>query len=205
MTSFAQQTLAGLRLLLVLTLVLGLAYPGAVWAVGRLVPDRADGSLVRLDGEVVGSALLGQVPPEGEGWFVPRPSAAGDGYDPLASGAGNLGPENEELFATVQERIDAVAAREGVDASAVPPDAVTASASGLDPHVSAAYAELQVPRVARERGLDEAEVRALVADATTGRSLGFLGEPGVSVLGLNLALAERGDAGEAGGGAGATG
>lgn len=201
MTTFAQQTLAGLRLLLVLTLVLGLAYPGVVWAAGRLVPDRADGSLVRLDGEVVGSALLGQVPPAGEGWFVPRPSAAGDGYDPLASGAGNLGPENEELLATVQERIEAVAAREGVDASAVPPDAVTASASGLDPHVSPAYAELQVPRVARERGLDESQVRDLVAYATTGRSLGFLGEPGVAVLELNLALAEPEDRG----GAGATG
>lgn len=189
MTTFVQQTLAGLRLLLVLTLVLGLAYPGAVWAAGRLVPDRADGSLVRVDGEVVGSALLGQTFPD-ERWFVPRPSAAGDGYDPLASGASNLGPENTVLLATVQQRIDEVAEREGVAAQDVPPDAVTASASGLDPHISPAYAELQVPRVARERGLDEAEVRALVAGATRGRSLGFLGEPVVAVVELNVSLAD---------------
>ena len=191
MTAFAQQTLAGLRLLLVLTLVLGLAYPAVVWAAGRLVPGRSDGSLVRVDGEVVGSALVGQAFP-GEEWFQPRPSLAGDGYDPLASGASNLGPENEELLDTVQQRLAEVADREDVEISAVPADAVTASGSGLDPHISPAYAELQVPRVARERGLAQEEVRALVAAATSGRSFGFLGEPVVAVVEVNLALREAG-------------
>ena len=191
MTAFAQQTLAGLRLLLVLTLVLGLAYPAVVWAAGRLVPGRSDGSLVRVDGEVVGSALVGQAFP-GEEWFQPRPSPAGDGYDPLASGASNLGPENEELLDTVQQRLAEVADREDVEISAVPADAVTASGSGLDPHISPAYAELQVPRVARERGLAQEEVRALVAAATSGRSFGFLGEPVVAVVEVNLALREAG-------------
>lgn len=191
MTAFAQQTLAGLRLLLVLTLVLGLAYPAVVWAAGRLVPGRSDGSLVRVDGEVVGSALVGQAFP-GEEWFQPRPSLAGDGYDPLASGASNLGPENEELLDTVQQRLAEVADREDVEISAVPADAVTASGSGLDPHISPAYAELQVPRVARERGLAQEEVRALVAAATSGRSFGFLGEPVVAVVEVNLAMREAG-------------
>ncbi|GAA2018084.1 potassium-transporting ATPase subunit KdpC [Pseudokineococcus marinus] len=182
---------ACLRLLLALTLLLGVAYPGAVLLAGRLVPERADGSPVRVDGAVVGSALLGQaVPdgPDGDAWFHPRPSAAGDGYDPLASGASNLGPSSPELLALVEERRTAVAAREGVDPAAVPPDAVTSSGSGLDPHVSPEYAALQVPRVARERGLAEAEVRALVEGASRGRALGFVGEPVVDVLALNVAL-----------------
>lgn len=191
MRAFVRQSLAGLRLLLVLTVLLGLLYPAAVWGVGRvLVPERAAGSLVRLDGHVVGSHLLGQAV-EGDEWFHPRPSVAGDGYDAMASGGSNLGPESTALAATVRQRQVEVADREGVEVSQVPPDAVTASASGLDPHVSPAYAELQVPRVARERGLDPAEVRALVADATSGRSLGFLGEPAVNVVDLNVALAQR--------------
>lgn len=184
---------ACLRLLLVMTLLLGVAYPGAVLLVGRLVPERADGSLVRVDGRVVGSALLGQAVPEGaagDAWFHPRPSAAGDGYDPLASGASNLGPSSPELLALVEERRAQVAEREGVDPAQVPPDALTASGSGLDPHVSPAYAALQVPRVARERGLPEEDVRALVAGATTGRALGFLGDPAVDVLAANVALEE---------------
>lgn len=182
---------ACLRLLLAMTLLLGVAYPGAVLLLGRLVPERADGSLVRVDGRVVGSALLGQAVPEGadgDAWFHPRPSAAGDGYDPLASGASNLGPSSPELLALVEERRAQVADREGVDPALVPPDALTASGSGLDPHVSPAYAALQVPRVARERGLAEDDVRALVAGATTGRALGFLGDPAVDVLALNVAL-----------------
>jgi potassium-transporting ATPase KdpC subunit len=185
---------ASLRLLLALTVLLGVLYPASVLLVGRLVPDRADGSPVRVDGQVVGSALLGQaVPegPEGDAFLHPRPSAAGDGYDPLASGASNLGPSSPELVALVEERRAAVAAREGVDPALVPADAVTASGSGLDPHVSPAYAELQVPRLARERGLTEDEVRAVVADATTGPWLGVVGEPAVSVLAVNLALEEE--------------
>ena len=188
MISFLRQSLAGLRLLLVLTVVLGLAYPLAVYGVGRLVPDKADGSMLTVDGRVVGSRLLGQAF-DGDEWFLPRPSVAGDGYDPLASGASNLGPENPDLLATVTERKQEVADREGVDQSAVPADAVTASGSGLDPDISPEYARLQVDRVARARGLDPDAVRQLVDDHVQGRDLGFLGEPRVNVLELNAALA----------------
>jgi K+-transporting ATPase ATPase C chain len=188
MTAFLRQSLAGLRLLLVLTVVLGLAYPLAVYGVGRLVPDRADGSMLAVDGEVVGSRLLGQAF-DGDEWFLPRPSVAGDGYDPLASGASNLGPENPELLATVTERIAEVAEREGVPPADVPADAVTASGSGLDPDISPEYARLQVDRVARERGLDVQVVRDLVENHVQRRDLGFLGEAHVNVLELNVALA----------------
>lgn len=191
MSAFARQSLAGLRVLLVLTVVLGGLYPLAVYGVGRLVPDRADGSMLEVDGQVVGSSLIGQAF-DGDEWFQSRPSAAGDGYDPLASGASNLGPESPDLLATVEQRRADVAEREGVDLDDVPVDAVTASGSGLDPHISPAYAELQVPRVARVRGLDQAVVRELVADATTERELGFLGEPRVNVVQLNAALASVG-------------
>ncbi|RCK69626.1 potassium-transporting ATPase subunit KdpC [Desertihabitans brevis] len=178
---------AAVRLLLALTLLLGVLYPAAVLLAGRLLPDRADGSLVTVDGAVVGSALIGQ-PFDGEEWFHPRPSAAGDGYDPLASGASNLGPENAGLLAEVERRRAEVAATNGVDPAAVPADALTASGSGLDPHISPEYAALQVPRVADARGLDPAQVEALVAGATTGPALGFIGEPAVDVLALNLAV-----------------
>lgn len=193
MSPLARQSVAGLRLLLAFTLLLGLAYPIAVWAVGRTVPVRADGSLVQLDEKVVGSRLIGQTF-EGDEWFQSRPSAAGDGYDPLSSGASNLGPENQELLASVADRLEVVAAREGVSPQDVPPDAVTASGSGLDPHISPEYARLQLDRVARERGLDPAQVQRLVEDATADRSLGFLGEPVVNVVDLNLALARLGEA-----------
>ena len=183
-----------LRAMLVLTVILGVGYPLVVTGLGRLMPGRADGSLVTgADGAAVGSSLLGQSFTDADGrplarYFQSRPSAAGDGYDGAASSGSNLGPDNPDLVAAIEARRAAVAALEGVDVAAVPADAVTASGSGLDPHISPAYAELQVPRVARERGLPEAEVRALVAGATTGRALGFLGEPGVDVLELNLAL-----------------
>lgn len=188
MTALLRQSLAGLRVLLVLTVVTGLVYPVAVCGVGRLVPDRADGSMLEVDGRVVGSRLIGQ-PFDGDEWFWPRPSVAGDGYDPLASGASNLGPENTDLLDAVEQRRVEVAEREGVEPALVPPDAVTASASGLDPHISPAYADLQVARVASARGLDEDTVRGLVAAATTGRELGVLGEPRVNVLEVNAALA----------------
>ncbi|WP_024285545.1 potassium-transporting ATPase subunit KdpC [Cellulomonas sp. KRMCY2] len=187
MTALLRQSLAGLRLLLILTVALGLAYPLVIYGVGRLVPDRADGSMLTVDGEVVGSRLLGQSF-DGDEWFLPRPSAAGDGYDPLASGASNLGPENPDLLATIEQRIAEVAEREDVEASDVPADAVTASASGLDPDISPEYARLQADRVARERGLDAAVVRELVEDHFHGRDLGFLGAPHVNVLELNTAL-----------------
>ncbi|GAA0193119.1 potassium-transporting ATPase subunit C [Cytobacillus oceanisediminis] len=180
-----RQSFAAARVLLVLTVLLGVLYPAAVWAVGRAVPDHADGSLLRVDGQVVGSRLLGQTF-EGPTWFHPRPSAGS--YDGLASAPSNLGPSNPDLVAAIEERRAAVAAEEGVEPTAVPPDAVTASGSGLDPHVSPAYADLQVARVARERGLPVDQVRRLVEEATSGRVLGYLGEPTVNVLELNASL-----------------
>lgn len=181
----SRQLAAAARLLLVLTVLLGVLYPAAVWAVGRAVPDRADGSLVEADGTAVGSRLLGQAF-EGDQWFQSRPSAVD--HDGLGSAPSNLGPSNEDLVAAIDERRATVAEREGVDPDQVPADALTASASGLDPHISPEYAALQVPRVARERGLPEDEVRELVRDATSGRDLGFLGEPTVNVLELNASL-----------------
>ncbi len=149
-TDLFRQSLAGLRLLVVMTVLLGVGYPAAVWAAGQAFGDRADGSPVRLDGRVVGSRLIGQQF-EGDEWFRSRPSA--NDYDTLASAPSNLGPLSTDLIAAIGERRAEVAAREGVDESAVPPDAVTASASGLDPHISPAYAALQAPRVAAATGL----------------------------------------------------
>lgn len=185
--------LAGLRVLLLATLVLGVGYPLLVTGIAQVaLPWQADGSLVTASGaptqdrdRAVGSALLGQVT-RSDDLFVPRPSAAGDGYDPRASGASNLGPESPELVAAVAERRREVAGREQVPGSAVPPDALTASASGLDPDISPAYAALQVPRVAAAQGLSERTVRALVAEHTAGRTWGILGEPRVHVLALNI-------------------
>lgn len=278
------QHLAALRAVLVFTVLLGLAYPLALVAAGRLpgLDTRTDGSLVRANGTTVGSALIGQSFTDADGdpvprYFQSRPSAAGDGYDPTATAASNLGPESvvdtiavdpaastRSLLTQVCARSRAVGALDSVDGRrpyctpdgvgavlvvfradgltgpvtrvvsvnqvppatpfvrswqgvpvelarpghdyvaeggivtpvrgdaperpAVPADAVTASGSGLDPHISPAYAQLQVARVARERGADPARIRALVEEHTTGRTLGFLGAPGVNVLELNLAL-----------------
>jgi K+-transporting ATPase ATPase C chain len=187
LTDLFRQSLAGLRLLLVMTVLVGIGYPTAVWAAAQAFGDHADGSPVRVDGRVVGSRLLGQQF-EGDQWFLSRPSA--NDYDTLASAPSNLGPLDPDLIASIEERKTEVAAREGVDASEVPADAVTASASGLDPHISPAYAALQAPRVAEANGLSLDEVQQLVDEATDGRSLGFLGEPGVNVLELNLAVQE---------------
>ncbi|HRW36665.1 MAG: K(+)-transporting ATPase subunit C [Acidimicrobiales bacterium] len=189
-----RQLVPALRILAVLTVLCGIAYPLVATGVAQAAfGDRADGSLLRdADGDVVGSSLLGQAF-EGDEWFWPRPSAAGDGYDGSASSPSNLGPTNPELLAAVAERIAAYGQANGLapDAS-VPVDAVTASGSGLDPHISVANARLQAPRVAETRDLPLDDVLALVDDHTDGRSLGFLGEPGVNVVTLNLALAERG-------------
>lgn len=197
--SFARQSWAGLRVLLVLTVLLGLVYPLAVTGVSQLALRwQANGSLVSSSGEHVtsaadaaGSLLVGQSF-DGPQWFHPRPSAAGDGYDALASAGSNLGPLNEDLVATIEERRATVAALEGVDPADVPVDALTASASGLDPDISPAYAHLQAARVARENGLSVESVAALVDATTVGRDLGFLGEPRVDVLRLNLALQTMG-------------
>lgn len=184
-----------LRAMLVLTLALGVVYPLAITAAGQIAfPAQANGSLVSVDGDQVGSSLIGQSFTDADGnplpeWFQSRPSAAGDGYDASASSGSNLGPENSDLVAAVEERRAAIAEYDGVDPATVPADALTSSASGLDPQISPAYAELQVARVAEARGLPVEQVGALVAEHTQGRDLGFLGDPTVNVLELNVALA----------------
>lgn len=191
-----RQHVAALRVLLAMTVVLGLAYPLTVTAVGQvLFSDKANGSLVSQNGTVVGSSLLGQNFTDDSGaplpqWFQPRPSAAGDGYDPTSSGASNLGPENPDLITAITDRRAQVAAFNDVPAGSVPPDALTASGSGLDPDISVEYAYLQVNRVAAARDLDAGEVHALVTDHIVGRDLGFIGAEHVNVLELNLALDE---------------
>jgi len=187
-----RQLFPALMMLLVFTVITGLVYPLVVTGVAQgAFGDKADGSLVEnADGEVVGSSLIGQTFTEPE-YFHPRPSAAGDGYDASASSGSNLGPTNDELLASVEERAEAYREENGLGAAAeVPVDAVTASASGLDPHISVANARLQALRVADERGLDVDTVLELVDDHTSGRDFGFLGEKGVNVLELNLALDE---------------
>ena len=188
MSSTLRQAWVALRLLVVMTLVLGVAYPVLVWGAGRLVPSRADGSyLTGASGTVVGSSLIGQAF-DGATWFHSRPSAAGKGYDALSSSGSNLAMDNPDQIDAVAQRKAAIVAEDRVDPSAVPPDAVTASGSGLDPDISPEYAYLQVARVAEARKLDPAALRALVDQHITGRILGFIGEPRVNVLELNLAL-----------------
>ncbi|WBU37131.1 potassium-transporting ATPase subunit KdpC [Homoserinibacter sp. YIM 151385] len=192
-----RQTWTAVRAVLVLTVVLGLGYTAIITAIGQVVmPSQANGALLRgVDGEVVGSALIGQSFTDADGnalpeWFQSRPSAAGDGYDGSASSGSNLGPENEDLVAAIEDRRAAIAELEGVDPAVVPADALTASSSGLDPHISPEYAAIQVARVAEARGLEVAQVEELVAAATTPADLGVAGRPVVNVLQLNLALAE---------------
>ncbi|MEV0028098.1 potassium-transporting ATPase subunit C [Nocardia sp. NPDC050793] len=284
MSTWIRQHLAALRALLVLTAITGIVYPLAVFAIGQLpgLNEKADGSLIESDGKVVGSSLIGQSFTDSDGaalaqYFQSRPSAAGDGYDPLSTAASNLGPEDivdrnvfdpegrASLLTAVCTRSKEIGDREGVDGSrpfctkdgvgavlsvigprdadgeisrpvqvisvnqacpaepfldvylgvrvqcaepgvdysigrlvpirgdapadpVVPADAVTASGSGLDPHISPAYADIQVPRIAKERNVSEAEVRELVGTHTEGRTLGILGEPRVNVVELNLDL-----------------
>lgn len=172
---------------LVTTVLLGLAYPLAVTALARVIfPAKADGQLVERNGRVVGSALIGQ-PFSSPGYFRPRPSAAGQaGYDAGASGGSNLGPTNRKLIERVKADVEKLRVENA--GAAVPVDLVTTSASGLDPHVSPAAAAFQIPRVARERGMREEDLRLLVAEHTEGRQFGLLGEARVNVLLLNLAL-----------------
>lgn len=186
-----RQYWVALRLLAIFTLGLGIAYPFAVTAIGSVAfPAHASGSLVDSQGSVVGSALIGQSFTDADGaalpeWFQSRPSATGS--DGGGSAGSNLGPKSADLAKSIAERRAAVAELEGVDPSAVPADAVTASASGIDPDISPAYARLQVARVARATGLDESDVAELVESRIS--SGGLLAEPTVNVLELNLALA----------------
>jgi K+-transporting ATPase ATPase C chain len=185
-----RQSIAGLLVLLALTVVLGLGYPLLMTGVGQVAfHHQANGSMVTYQGHDVGSSLLGQEF-KGAQWFQARPSAAS--YDALASGGTNLGPNNSGLVTAIKKAKAAIAAQDGVSPSQVPPDAVTSSGSGLDPHISPAYADLQVARIAKARGMSVADVQKLVDEHTQGRILGFLGEPRVNVLDLNLALAQEG-------------
>ncbi|WFB06999.1 potassium-transporting ATPase subunit KdpC [Streptomyces sp. LX-29] len=198
---------AGLRALLVLTIVCGVIYPLVVTGIAQAAfHDEANGSEVTSDGEVVGSELIGQSfdldkkdkdgnPLPDPKWFQPRPSAAGTNavntqYSIVVSGASNLAADSKVLLQSVKDRRKQVAEFNGVPQGEVPVDAITASASGIDPHISPDYAELQVKRVAKENGLPVGTVEKLVEDHTDGRILGFMGEPRVNVLRLNVALKE---------------
>ncbi|HYN71209.1 MAG TPA: potassium-transporting ATPase subunit KdpC [Nakamurella sp.] len=192
-----RQALVALRVLLAMTLILGIAYPLVVLGVGQLAANNAANSSLVTDssGTVVGSELIGQQF-DGPQWFAGRPSAAGDGYDAMSSGGSNLAADSPDLLAEVQDRRAQIAADNGVDPSAVPPDALTASGSGLDPNISPAYALLQVNRIADARGLPVDQVRDLVQAHIQGRTLGFIGEERVNVLALNMALHQLAPAGD---------
>lgn len=212
LSGLLRQTWAGLKVLIVLTVITGILYPLGVWAVSRVpgLECRAEGSIVTRNGQAVGSSLIGMNPIDpnarkdvtDDRYFHTRPSAQASDFsltdktklglgdiDPSSSLASNLSQDSDVLFAQIAARKDLIARRERVSPDQVPPDAVTASGSGLDPGISTAYADLQAARVARVNGLPERQVRQIVADNISGRGLGVLGEPSVNVLALNLAVA----------------
>ena len=177
-----------IRFLLAATVILGLGYPLVSFGVGEVIAKhQVQGSIVTVNGQSVGSKLIGQNF-SGSQWFHSRPSNAGKGYDPLSSGATNAGPNDAALTSTITARRAAVAKEEGVSLSAVPADAITASGSGLDPDISLAYADLQAKRVAANNNLTLDQVMAKIKAATHHRLLGFIGEDTVNVLKLNLSL-----------------
>ena len=202
--SFVRQHIAGLRALLVFTVITGIIYPVVIWGISEGVfNNQANGSLVKVDGKVVGSSLLCQEFLNAKGnplpqYFQPRPSDAvlatvknDPGCDPRESSASNLGPTNPVLIMEIKQRQKQIAAFDHVKISQIPADAVTASGSGLDPGISPQNAAIQVNRVAAARHVSPAAIRALVSRYTQGRVLGFLGEPQVNVLQLNLGLDQR--------------
>ncbi len=195
--SLGRNLWVSVRAMVAFTVLCGIVYTLVVTGIGQLlIPWQANGSPVQdASGQTVGSALIGQSFTDADGnplpqYFQSRPSAAGDGYDGSASSGSNYGPNNGDLTQAIQDRKSQIAQFDGVTEDQVPADAVTASGSGLDPHISPAYAAIQVNRVATERGLTAEQVSALVTKYTTPRDLGFLGEPVVNVLQLNLALDE---------------
>ena len=186
-----RQLLPGLRMTLVLTVLTGLIYPGIVTGLCQMLfPKQANGSLEYKDGKIIGSTLIGQnfTKPE---YFQPRPSAAGNGYDATASGGSNLGPTNQKLIDRVKASADKFRKDNPGFSGTIPADLLTTSGSGLDPHLSPESADAQVERVARARGANVQDIRAVVALYTEGRDLGFLGEARVNVLRLNEALDAR--------------
>jgi K+-transporting ATPase ATPase C chain len=181
-----KQIYPAIAMTVVLTVLLGIIYPLAVTGLALVMfPAKAGGSLIEKDGRAIGSSLIGQ-PFTGPVYFHSRPSAAGTGYDGTASGGTNLGPTSQKLVDNVKTAAESL--REENPDSPIPVDMVTASASGLDPHITPAAAEFQVPRIAKERSMKAEEVRRLVREHTEGRQFGILGEPRVNVLELNLAL-----------------
>ena len=189
MKVFLRQLRPAILVAVVFTVICGLVYPMVATAIGQVAfNDKANGSLITKDGVVVGSELIGQNFTAAK-YFHPRPSAAGAGYDGSASSGSNYGPTNPDFLAAVAERVTAYREENGLsDTTLVPVDAVTASGSGLDPHISIANARLQIARVAQARNLTVEQVGTLVDQNTDGRDFGFLGEPGVNVVELNLAL-----------------
>ena len=189
MNAFFRQFRPAILAMVVFTVILGVAYPLVVTAIAQVGwGDTADGSLIERDGVVVGAQRIGQ-PFVSPRYFHPRPSAAGDGYDGSASSGSNLGPTNPAFLVAIGERVEAYRSENGLgDDVLVLVDAVTTSASGLDPHISVRNAQLQAARVASARGMTLDEVLGEVGEHTTDRPLGILGDPGVNVLELNIAL-----------------